>query len=75
MKTIAAGKFKAQCLSLLDEVKESHEVFLVTKHGKAVAQVSPVMRKEVKAGMRLKGSILRQGDIVSPIGDDWQADQ
>ncbi|HEX4747316.1 MAG TPA: hypothetical protein VFU99_10590 [Gaiellaceae bacterium] len=37
MRTIAAGKFKAQCLRLLDEVAETGETIVVTKRGKAVA--------------------------------------
>ena len=35
--TIAAGKFKAKCLKLLDEVAESRQPLTITKHGKPVA--------------------------------------
>lgn len=73
MKTIGAGKFKARCLALLDEVASSREVIVVTKRGKPVAQVSPAVGKEGNARRRLKGSVLREGDIVSPVGEVWEA--
>jgi len=40
-KEITASQFKAKCLRLLDEVAESGETLIVTKHGKAVARVEP----------------------------------
>jgi prevent-host-death family protein len=42
MKIIQAGKFKAQCLALLDEVAQSHNPIVVTKHGKPVAKIVPI---------------------------------
>ena len=47
MKTIQAGKFKAQCLALLDSVAKSHIPILVTKHGKPVAKVIPADQKDI----------------------------
>ncbi|MCH7676509.1 type II toxin-antitoxin system Phd/YefM family antitoxin, partial [candidate division KSB1 bacterium] len=38
MKTIQAGKFKAQCLALLDAVAQTNEPLVITKHGKPVAK-------------------------------------
>ncbi len=73
MKTVAAGKFKAQCLSLLDEVAREHETIVVTKRGKPVAKVIAVTEGAVDARERLKGSILRQENIVNPIPLTWEA--
>ena len=39
MKKIEAGKFKEQCLALLDHLDA--EGLIVTKHGKPVAHVGP----------------------------------
>ena len=39
MKMIEAGKFKEQCLALLDNLDA--EGLIVTKHGKPVAHVVP----------------------------------
>ena len=40
-KEITASQFKARCLRLLDEVAETGETLVVTKHGKPVARVLP----------------------------------
>jgi prevent-host-death family protein len=73
MVKIAAGKFKAQCLALLDQVAREHQTILVTKRGKPVARVVPVTEGEVDPRERLRGSVLRERDIVSPVGVAWEA--
>ena len=42
MKTIAIGKFKAQCLALINDITRTHENIIITKHGKPVAKVVPI---------------------------------
>ena len=69
-KTVAAGEFKARCLDLLDQVAETGAEFVVTKRGRPVARVSPV-----EPPPDLKGSIVREGDIVSPTGEAWLAEK
>ena len=73
MKTIGAGKFKAQCLALLEEVAHKHETILVTKRGKPVAKVVAVTEEKADLRERLRGSILREQDIVSPVPFTWEA--
>lgn len=70
-KHIPAGRFKAQCLALLDEVAQTGASLVVTKRGKPVAKVVPVGRQQTRS---LHGSVVRQGDIVSPIDAHWDAD-
>lgn len=69
-KSIPAGQFKARCLALLDEVAERGAELVVTKHGKPVARVVPV-----EAPPDLSGSIVREGDLVSPTGEAWNAER
>lgn len=45
-KEITATQFKARCLRLLDEVAESGETLVVTKHGRPVARVEPPLRPD-----------------------------
>jgi prevent-host-death family protein len=45
-KEITATQFKARCLRLLDEVAETGETLIVTKHGKPVARVEPPRRPD-----------------------------
>ena len=74
-KTIAAGKFKAQCLQLLDEVAATREPLIITKFGKPVAQVVPLVEKRIPLRGALKGSVLWEGDILSPIDVEWEANK
>jgi antitoxin (DNA-binding transcriptional repressor) of toxin-antitoxin stability system len=70
MKTIAAAKFKAQCLSLLDHLDP--EGLVVTKHGKAVARVIPMTRASADLIGALRGRIKVTGDVTST-GLRWDA--
>lgn len=67
---IAAGEFKAKCLALLDEVSDSGRTIVVTKRGRPVARIVPV-----EEAPSLDGSVLHEGDLISPIGDDWGFDR
>ena len=67
---IAAGEFKAKCLALLDEVSDSGRTIVVTKRGRPVARIVPV-----EEAPSLAGSGLHEGDLISPIGDDWGSDR
>ena len=49
MKTIAAGKFKATCLALIDHVAETGEPLEVTKRGKSLVRLVPVREKQANA--------------------------
>jgi len=72
---IAAGKFKAECLKLMDEVNQTKEDIIVTKHGKPVAKLVPFQNSEAASAFGfLKGTISKQGDIISPIDEQWEAD-
>jgi prevent-host-death family protein len=72
MRTIPAGRFKAQCLRLLDEVAETGETIVVTKRGKAVAKVEPIEEPP-----SLKGSVIylvSDEELIAPIDEVWNAE-
>ena len=48
MRRIAAGEFKQHCLRLLDEVGASGEPIVITKRGRAVAQLTPVGHERLR---------------------------
>ena len=64
MQTIAAGKFKIHCLSLLRDVFQKHDTLIITKHGKPIAQVSPILTSRTEQKNLLKDSISFEKDIV-----------
>jgi prevent-host-death family protein len=72
MRTIPAGRFKAQCLRLLDEVAETGETIVVTKRGKSVAKLVPVDEPP-----SLKGSVVylvSDEELIAPIDELWNAE-
>ena len=72
MRTIPAGRFKAQCLRLLDEVAETGETIVVTKRGKPVAKLEPVEEPP-----SLKGSVIyfvEDEELIAPIDEVWNAE-
>ena len=73
MESIAISKFKATCLSLLEQVKNTGEPLLITKRGDPVALVTPPppVKKNNAFGC-MKGTISIEDDIISPLPkDDW----
>ncbi len=70
--TLQAGKFKTQCLQLMDEVKQKHISITITKHGKPVAKLVPIEESEEDFFGCLKGTVTIQGDIVAPIDVEWE---
>jgi prevent-host-death family protein len=74
-RQIAAGKFKATCLALLDEVQSERKEIIITKRGKAVARLVPVEDTIPEIFGRMKGSVEILGDIVGPTGEIWDAER
>ena len=76
MKTMAAGKFKATCLAVMDEVQAKREPVVITKNGKPVAKLVPleVPEGEDPLDAFYFGKIEIVGDIVAPIYSDeeWE---
>ena len=72
VRSIPAGEFKAKCLALLDDVSETGREVVVTKRGRAVARVVPASPRRIRS---LRGSVLKEKDIVSPVGVEWDADR
>jgi len=74
---MAAGEFKAKCLSVLDEVQRTRKEVVITKRGKPVARLVPPIEEEEKPLFgRMKGTGIILGDIISPIDDlVWTGDE
>ncbi len=71
MKTIAAAKFKEQCLALLDRVEP--EGIVITKHGKPVAKLIPVGADSGGLIGALEGKLVIRGKLLST-GVEWDAE-
>jgi prevent-host-death family protein len=75
MKTMAAGKFKATCLAVMDEVQAKREPVVITKNGKPVAKLVPILEegRDPIFGF-YRGKLDIPGDVISPIYSDDEDD-
>ena len=73
-RTIKASEFKAKCLKIMDEVAESGEEVIITKHGRPVSRLTPYREKPKSLFGRGKGMIQIHGDIVEPMPAEWFED-
>ena len=71
IQEIAISKFKARCLSLLEEVSKTKAPLRVTRRGKAIADVIPTTSEAEERSWigSMSDSIDIVGDIVSPVID------
>lgn len=69
-KVIGATEFKAKCFGLLDEVACRRERLLVTKRGKPVVYVLPLVERTPLFGA-LAGSVTEEANIVDPVEETW----
>jgi prevent-host-death family protein len=67
MKRIAAGAFKARCLSVIKEVQATGEPVVITKRGAPVVQVAPVSSGNGDVFGFMTGEFDIIGDIESPV--------
>lgn len=73
MRTIPAGRFKAQCLRLLDEVAETGETIVVTKRGKAVAKLEPI--EEPRSLVGSVTFLVSDDELMEPILEPWDVER
>ena len=81
MQTWGVTEFKAQALGILDQIAQTGEPVIVIKGGKTIVKVIPLpYGSHVSEGTavqvpgKLKGTVLEEVDIVSPLGAEikWQ---
>ena len=73
-RMIPAGTFKAQCLKIMDEVQAKKQSIVITKHKEPVAQLIPIQEEHKKALFgKMRGTLHIKGDIIKPIGEEWDA--
>ena len=73
---IAAGKFKAECLKLMDQVNRNHVEIIISKRGKPVAKLVPIENEPPQSIFGyLNNTIKKEVDIVQPTGELWDAEK
>lgn len=73
MRKMAAGAFKANCLAVMEEVRDKRETVVITKRGKPVAKLVPLTTEADEIYDFLAGKGVVTGDIVSPAisSEEW----
>jgi antitoxin (DNA-binding transcriptional repressor) of toxin-antitoxin stability system len=71
MEDIAVSKFKATCLSVLEQVRKTGQPIQVTRFGQPIAEIFPpaALRMPRRFGARMASGVIL-GDIVGPIGHE-----
>jgi len=78
VKEMAISKFKATCLSVLEDVRKTGTPILVTRFGKPMAEIVPPPKPKLNSWLGcMKDSAEISGDIVEPVGafDGWTVDE
>lgn len=70
---ISAAAFKAECLKLMDRVAKTGEPVVITKHGRPVAQLTPMPPPSRSLFGYMKDTVKIEGDIVAPVDVEWSA--
>ncbi len=77
MEKISISKFKATCLSLVENVKKTGQTIIITKRGEPIAQVTPITEKEYEETETfgcMSGTATQIDDVVQPLDtEDWEA--
>jgi prevent-host-death family protein len=72
---IAVAEFKAKCLFIVQNVQDSGNEYIITKHNKQIAKIvplsSPAASKNIFGMFAAIGEI--KEDIISPIDETWDA--
>lgn len=72
MRTIPAEEFEAGCLELLDEIRVTREVLVITKGGGPYVKVTPV---EGAGSLRDTVEYLEATEqVIAPIDELWDAE-
>ncbi|HLY01284.1 MAG TPA: type II toxin-antitoxin system Phd/YefM family antitoxin [Candidatus Cybelea sp.] len=74
-REIGAADFKARCLEIIDEVERLGTEVVITRHRKPVARLVPVQDGSTSFCGSLRGMILEEGDLISPIDVSWEFDE
>lgn len=70
---IKAGKFKAECLKVMEKVRKTRRKIIITKRDVPIAKLVPIEEEEVKIFGKLKGTVHFKGNIIDPIDEVWDA--
>lgn len=63
--------FQENCLALLEALEASNEPIVIKRAGKPIAKLLSVQEEIALFGEL--GGVTGQGDIIAPVGNEWDA--
>lgn len=75
---IAAGEFKSKCLGIMEDIHETGLPVVITKRGVPMVKIIPYTSKQKpKKSLfgAMKDTLIINGNIIKPIGEQWEADE
>lgn len=73
-KMIQAGKFKAECLKIMNDVQEKKYSIIITKRKKPIAKLVPIEEETSPLLFgKMKGTAHIKGNLIQPTGEKWDA--
>jgi prevent-host-death family protein len=75
MKAVTAAEFQAQCSQLIKEVVETGSPVVIVDNGQPVAQLGPIGDQTLTLMGAHRGKIRVIGDLIEPIGGEWEAER
>jgi len=75
MKAVTTAEFQAQCSQLIKEVFATGSSVIIVDNGQPVAQLGPVGDQARALVGAHKGKIHVIGNILEPIGEEWEAER
>ncbi len=70
-RVVPASDFKARCLALLDQVAENRITLLVTKRGRPVARVVPLVEEQRKPLLGSVKLLAQRDEDYYSTGEAW----
>jgi antitoxin (DNA-binding transcriptional repressor) of toxin-antitoxin stability system len=74
---IPIEKFQTKYLKLIDDIQKNHSEIIITKLGKPIAKIIPILDKQIEKSLfgYMKDSVLIHEDILEPIEENWEVDE
>jgi prevent-host-death family protein len=72
-KRMPAGKFKAECLKIMDEVQQKKIHIVITKRNVPIVEMIPFEENKRPSYGWMKGTGKVHGDIIEPVDEVWDA--
>jgi prevent-host-death family protein len=71
---IQAGRFKAKCLKLMDDVHKQKYSLIITKRNKPIVKLVPIEEEQPSLLFgKMKGTAHIKTDLIQPIREEWDA--